>query len=103
MPIEIDGVNYFSATDLHQELGVARQTIWRWRKARKIPQGHRYRDRQVVFTSQEATAIRAYANRLEPVELADSERSKSTDQILLGDESGTTLGLGRPAEPGTHR
>jgi predicted DNA-binding transcriptional regulator AlpA len=68
MPIEIEGVTYFSALDIQRELGVARQTLWRWRKTRKIPQGCRYRDRRVVFTKQEVEAIRDYANRLEPVE-----------------------------------
>lgn len=68
MPVHIEGVDYFTAADIHRELGVARQTLWRWRKARKIPQGRRYRDRQVVFTREEVEAIREYSNRLEPAE-----------------------------------
>jgi hypothetical protein len=66
MPIDIEGVTYFSATDIHRAIGVARQTLWRWRKARKIPQGRRYRDRQVLFTKDEVDMVREYANRLEP-------------------------------------
>lgn len=66
--LKIGKITYFSVADIHRELDVARQTLWRWRKARKIPQGRRYRDRQVVFTGQEVEAIRKYANRLEPVE-----------------------------------
>ena len=50
MPLEIDGVTYYTAADIHRNVGVARQTLWRWRKTRKIPQGRRYRDRQVLFT-----------------------------------------------------
>ena len=68
MSIHIDGVEYFNAADIHREFGVARQTLWRWRKAGKIPQGRRYRDRQVVFTRDEVDTIREYSNRLEPVE-----------------------------------
>jgi hypothetical protein len=67
--IEIEGVTYFSAADIHRQIKVARQTLWRWRKARKIPQGRRYRDRQIVFTKKEVEAIREYANRLVPAEL----------------------------------
>ena len=49
MPLEIDGVTYYTAADIHRNVGVARQTLWRWRKTRKIRQGRRYRDRQVLF------------------------------------------------------
>lgn len=67
MAIEIEGVEYFTAADIHRTLGITRQTLWRWRTARKIPQGLRYRDKNIVFTRQELEAIREYANRLEPV------------------------------------
>jgi predicted DNA-binding transcriptional regulator AlpA len=76
MPIKIQGVPYFSASDIQQDLGVARQTLWRWRKTRKIPQGCRYRDRQVVFTKEQVDAIREYANRLQPAESNDADGSE---------------------------
>jgi len=76
VPIEVDGVTYFSPMDIRRDLGVPRQTLWRWRKARKIPQGRRYRDRQVVFTRQEVEAIREYANRLEPFEPTEADQLK---------------------------
>ena len=76
MAINIKGVTYYSVTDIHQDLDVTRQTLWRWRKDGKIPQGLRYRGHQIVFTKQEAEAIREYANRLEPAELSNSDKVK---------------------------
>ena len=67
MPIQIDGVKYFSATDVLNEVSVSRQTLWRWRKEGKIPAGHRYRDRQVLFTAEEVESIRQLENRIEPI------------------------------------
>lgn len=68
MVIEIDGTKYATLADVSRDLDIARQTLWRWRKAGKIPAGLRYRGYQVVFTSQEVAAIREFAYRLEPAE-----------------------------------
>jgi predicted DNA-binding transcriptional regulator AlpA len=77
MVIEIDGVEYATAADINREIGITRQTLWRWRKSGKIPRGRRYRGYQVVFTRQEVDAIREFANRLEPADPArPSHRSK---------------------------
>ena len=38
-----------------------------WRNAGKVPAGHRYRDRDILFTSAEAEEIRRFANRIEPL------------------------------------
>jgi predicted DNA-binding transcriptional regulator AlpA len=73
MSIEIEGVEYFTAADIQRDVGIVRQTLWRWRTARKIPQGRRYRDKTIVFTRAEVEAIREYSNRLEP---ADSPRPR---------------------------
>ena len=66
--IEIGGVAYYSAADVWRELGLARQTLWRWRTEGKVPMGRRYRDGRVLFTAEEFAAIREYANHFEPVE-----------------------------------
>lgn len=76
MPIVIDQVEYFTAADIQGDLGIARQTLWRWRKAARIPQGRRYRDRQVVFTRPEVEAIREYSNRLEPASPTNNDQLK---------------------------
>ena len=67
MPLQVDGVRYLSAGELAKELDVSRQTLWRWRREGKIPAGHRYRDQQVVFSEAEASAVRAFANKIEPI------------------------------------
>jgi excisionase family DNA binding protein len=65
--IEVDGITYLSLNEISKRLNLSRQTIWRWRQQGKIPGGHRFRSRQVVFSSEEVEAIRQYANRIEPI------------------------------------
>ena len=67
MPREIDGVIYVTAAEVAQEIGVSRQTLWRWRKDGKIPAGHRFRDGKIVFTEIEVGDIRDHANKVEPI------------------------------------
>lgn len=86
MPIEVEGVEYFTATDIQREVGVVRQTLWRWRRDRKIPQGRRYRDKNIVFTRAEVEAIREYSNRLEPADSRLPRRgNEGTAAALKGD------------------
>lgn len=74
MPIAIEGIDYFTAADIQRELGVVRQTLWRWRRARVVPQGLRYRSKAIVFTRAEVEAIREYSNRLEPADALPPNR-----------------------------
>jgi hypothetical protein len=69
MPVEIQGEQYYTNSEVADELKVSRQTLWRWRDKRSIPAGMRYRTRQVLFTAGEVEEIRQFANRLEPIEL----------------------------------
>ena len=78
MPLSIDGVAYYTASEIIDRLSVTRQTLWRWRSSGKIPHGQRFRDNQVVFTERELKAIERYANKIEPVSAASSQ------QTLLG-------------------
>jgi len=72
--VEIDGIQYVSAAELAKELGIARQTLWRWRSEGKIPPGHRFRSSRIVFTPTEAEAIRRHALRLEPIDPVDANQ-----------------------------
>ncbi len=69
MSLTINGKEFFNAKDIVQELGIARQTLWRWRNDGKIPAGSRYRDRQILFTGEEVEEIRLFANKIEPAKL----------------------------------
>ena len=76
MSTKINGVTYFSAAEITQELEISRQTLWRWRQEGKIPAGHRYRSKQILFTMHEVEAIQRFANRLEPIEPPDVEQPR---------------------------
>lgn len=87
MPIEIEGIEFFTAADIQRQVGVVRQTLWRWRRARVIPQGLRYRSKTIVFTRAEVEAIREYSNRLEP---ADSPQPNRPNGVAAAAPKGDT-------------
>ncbi len=67
MSLNLNGRKFFTATEVAEDFGVVRQTLWRWRQQSKIPAGHRFRDRQILFTTRELQTIRDFANKLEPL------------------------------------
>ncbi len=69
MPVTIEGEEYYTNSEVSDELRVSRQTLWRWREKGSIPTGLRYRTRQVLFKAEEVEVIRQFANRLVPIEL----------------------------------
>ena len=72
-PVEVDGVTYYSASEVVRAAGISRQSLWRWRTGGKVPPGRRYRDHQILFTTRELEQVKEYANRLEPAEPASSQ------------------------------
>jgi hypothetical protein len=66
LSVLVNDREFFTASEIANEVGVVRQTLWRWRLNGKIPQGHLFRDRQILFTAEEREQIREYANKLEP-------------------------------------
>lgn len=61
----IEGVEYYSVREVLAAADVSRQTLWRWRRKGSVPEGHRFRDRQVLFSRRDFDEIVAYANRIE--------------------------------------
>jgi predicted DNA-binding transcriptional regulator AlpA len=84
MPVEVSGKRFFNVTDVTEIVGVTRQSIWRWRKDNEIPDGRRYRGRELLFTREEVEKIYAHAHRLEP---ADSTE-EFEDQLKLFKQNG---------------
>ena len=84
--VDIDGVRYKPASVVSRELGVSRQTLWRWRSGRRIPAGYRYRNGQTYFTLAECQAIYEYANRMEPAEPRDGRQPGLFDSSPEDDE-----------------
>lgn len=72
--IELDGQFYVPASRIEEALGISRQTLWRWRTGGKIPAGHVYRERQLIFTAAEVDEIYEYANRVRPASSTSSPR-----------------------------
>ena len=71
MAIKISGLVYYTASDIAAQLDVSRQTLWRWRQDGKIPPGHKYRNRHVIFTPDEVKQIEQFAHRIDPIEPSD--------------------------------
>lgn len=67
MPLTIEGVEFFTTTEVTQILGISRQTLWRWRAEGNVPLGRRFRRKSVVFTKVEVDEIVAFANKVEPI------------------------------------
>lgn len=76
MAIEIEGTKFFGAGKVAAEAGVTLQTLWRWRRAGKIPAGYRFRNRQVLYSENECRQIREFASHLEPLS-ADNDKHLS--------------------------
>jgi predicted DNA-binding transcriptional regulator AlpA len=67
MPLILKGVEYQLVIEVATAAGVRRETFWRWRKDRKVPQGRQYRNTR-IFTSEEAAEVCAYATTAKPLE-----------------------------------
>lgn len=76
MPVEINGKEYLQVTEIVEEIGVTRQTLWRWRRDGTIPIGRKYRGRQIIYTPSEVELIRQFAERIEPID--DQHRREKT-------------------------
>jgi predicted DNA-binding transcriptional regulator AlpA len=79
MSLMIDGIRYYSAAEIARTLGISRSTFWRWRalSEENLPTGRRYRSgKMVLFTEEEAQALRGFANRLEPVQRTSRDQMK---------------------------
>jgi predicted DNA-binding transcriptional regulator AlpA len=82
MPIDIDGVTYFSANEVANAAGVSRQTFWRWRREGVVPLGRLFRDRQLLFNRSEIEQAQEYANRVEPLDATAPDQLKLFNGVV---------------------
>lgn len=68
MPVSIRDQRYFSVNEVLADTGISRQTLWRWRQDGKVPAGHRFRDRQILFDEEQFEAIRSFATHVESLD-----------------------------------
>ena len=80
MPTTIQDTEFFTQSEVADDLGVDRTTLWRWRKDGKIPAGRRFRGSQVLYTESEVRQISEYANRLEPIAQEDPHQTQLFDK-----------------------
>jgi predicted DNA-binding transcriptional regulator AlpA len=66
MPLGIGGLEYMTAAEVCDLIGISRQTLWRWRQDTRIPPGLRFRGKRLVFSQDEVEQIRNFASSLEP-------------------------------------
>jgi predicted DNA-binding transcriptional regulator AlpA len=81
MSVKINEINYLTTTEVLHQISTSRQTLWRWRQEGKIPKGHRYRGRQILFSPEEVEAIKDFANRIEPIERVDSNQLRLFNHV----------------------
>lgn len=74
MSLQVNGRDYFTATEVINEVGVARQTFWRWRQEGRVPAGSRFREKLVIFTPEELQEIKDYSNRMQPIKAVRSHQ-----------------------------
>ena len=68
MPVSIQGDRYLTLSEVANTVGVTRQTLWRWRREARVPQGSRFRDGKTLFSEQEVAVVRRFAEQLDPIE-----------------------------------
>ena len=67
--IRIGSEDFYPLDVVADAVEISRQTLWRWRSEGKVPAGQRLRNRRVLFSVPEVSAIMDYAFQLEPVDL----------------------------------
>jgi len=64
---KINGIEYSPFGDPEGAKNCTPNSV-RWRQQGKIPAGHRYRDRNLLYTLDEVEEIRQFANRVEDID-----------------------------------
>jgi len=73
MPVEIDGLEYFTLAEVTALAAISRQTLYRWINEGKVPgpKFRRRRDNRPFFTLAEVDTVRAFAGDVQSVDDSD--------------------------------
>ena len=92
MAFSLGEITYFTAEEVAKQVGVSRQTLWRWRRCGQIPQGQRYRGRRLVFSEEELRAILEFGHRIEPASSGVASSGHPNQESTLTDEEASQHG-----------
>ena len=70
MPREMNGMTYWSASEVCQEVAISRPTLYRWLKRGILTKLHRDRKGWRMFTAEDLEKIRLEANKIDVQELS---------------------------------
>ena len=79
VPEDIEGVEWYSLEEVETLAGVPHMTLYRWRRNRLVPAGHRRPNNRVYFTRPEIDAIRAYKTTTVPAEVGRPRRERELE------------------------
>jgi hypothetical protein len=64
MPTKVKGITYYTASEVAQNAGITRQTLWRWRQLGEVPSGRQQKDRRLLFTEEEVNLVSGFAESM---------------------------------------
>lgn len=81
MPTEINGEVYYTTSEICEEVGISRPTLFRWLRQGMLKETRKNRRGWRLFTEEELNKIKAETSRIEVAEI--SLATNPTNRTLL--------------------